>query len=900
MNMPFMNRILILGIVAFIMIVGVALPTTSQAWNRDTHQRITEFAYAYLKAYSICGDTSIADQDSYNDIFDACADTMPTAAQGAGYTCGCAQDQCAENCGKFKGSERYLCVKLCADSQASSKPTGCVIEQQCAEPYYWDPGASDLITADICAPQAYEQTHILWSERCTALASVFNPLGISSAEAKKTVQFYQNFQSTACPLASYGYKSEPDCDWVVETDDGSYGLREPNDAQSLKDWNVSPFENTLVGDGLDEEFELKNRLYRSMTGSLLTTTNWVEADPNSVKLDLTGTIIGFHAATPDKFQDLWARYQLFPLMDDFFTTAAEVAVGAAGGSLAALAAAGGVAMCLISCPITIFFGKCDDCFSGTYDAVKDILDNTADIIEDLEESHIMPGWGSHNIFGENLSSTFHFIDADDPSFYFDDMDGWETKEAFGPLGWIYLQLSRLGYALNLFEMRIDYQKSKTSLENYNIQYSDDGMGDSSGRSVFYWERAGFVNQVMPPIDNLAYYWWHKWFQGRISGKAEIQTGIGEYGLMPLGAVLHAVQDATQPFHAWGVTAQGHLPYEDQVSNNLDPTLSNYRNVSDPNFFIDLTTDEGEKKFLTSVRLQLVSVYLSGIGQTNISCPEPCYRLLRPRNLIHWLAERSAEADWNLEWFDDQPALSPWDYSFTHEYTRQTAIPSAIAASIAVLYEASRDPAQYAQVMKLALASFEHEGPVPNGMQAMSYQEIPNDYSSVEPSWACATASVRGAQAVQKYFLNQMSGEDLLTIAFAEKTRCELASAGLPVPPNTKLDELGSYQSERLRIMTAWLEHGDSAVVEQELACLYANGPNELPIGARNRFQERCDGLLDSDGDGVFDQDDACMTAESLLEQNYSVASNGCVFNHATTYLPPHNPFQPGAIREVLP
>lgn len=67
----------------------------------------------------------------------------------------------------------------------------------------------------------------------------------------------------------------------------------------------------------------------------------------------------------------------------------------------------------------------------------------------------------------------------------------------------------------------------------------------------------------------------------------------------MGAVFHAVQDITQPFHTWGVSANGHVAYEDWISNHLDPTSAWVKNPDEPEEKLvwDLHDPEIEKEYL---------------------------------------------------------------------------------------------------------------------------------------------------------------------------------------------------------------------------------------------------------------------------------------------------------------
>ncbi|QDG53242.1 hypothetical protein FIV42_21580 [Persicimonas caeni] len=876
---------------AFLLSSTFAFSPQALAWNRDSHQRITELAYAYLKLYSICKDADLTEgkRELYNREFENCAGELRHSSS-EGYTCESVQGYCEAKCRNRDSYETYLCVKDCVDAnpeaEAAAQGEGCV------EPYYYDPELAAEIESDVCAPVAYERTSVVWSDRCSVLGSTMKRLGITPEDAARTVSFYQNFQSTACPLADYPHKDEPGC--------AREDLNNPNEAQPLGQWDKAAYENQFIGRGFVNE-PGPNRLYKPAVGELLSITNWVTTDSSDVAVDLTGSIIGFHTGALDKFADTYGLFFALPVLEEALKTGAEIAAGVGGGALALAAAVGGAIMCAVTCPITAFFGKCDDCFDKTWDTTKDILEETKDVIDSIEEENLFDV-SDHKteFFGGELTSMYHFMNASDD---YDDRDGYGVPGALGPgLDLLFKNPLMNVFRFLVLDFKIDYSMSKRPLENYSVRNSDDQMRDSAHRGVFYWKRLGIQTYTFPPVDNLAYYWWHKWFEGRLNGRAEIELGVGEYGVMPLGAVLHGVQELTQPFHAWGITLQGHLPYEDSVSDNLDPVAASMRKVSNPKFFVNSADPDGEKRFLDRVGDYLFLIYWSGIGTCEIGTTEPCYKALRVRQLMHFLRAQTFGVDSEWDWSSDKPWTSWWDYELSREYTTNTAMPLAVASSIALLYEASQDPSRYGMVMDLQLSSFEHAGPVPGQPTPSSFTPVdfPDNYGAAAPSWECATATSRGADAVEKYFNNDMTGTELLQVAYAEKMRCEITAAGLPVPPDSELDANAKARVEILRSSLGWLEHGDNVRLEEELACTYADWPAEMAVGARNRYQERCDGLLDSDHDGVYDQNDECHTPESLLAKGYTAGSNGCVFTHEALSPPPVNPFSPGAMRRTKP
>lgn len=735
-----------------------------------------------------------------------------------------------------------------------------------------------------CQTKCFLAVHMTFPG-CEAMAGILASPHISVEDAEHTVQFFQNFQATACPPTSYQYEDEDGCSA------GPTAERMNTQVQELQRWERAALEMQTTAEG-----------YVPVVGGLLGSTNWVEVD-GELKTDLTGTIVGYRSGAVDLFLDTYGEFRAVPVVEDGLKTFVEILAGGTGGSLASLVGLGTIIGCALSCPITIFTGHCDDCFRGGFNAAKDILNKTLDFINDIEETSFFSVSRFSEFMGNNLTSTYH-LNSSAPGD-FDDIDGWRPKEAFGPG----LALADLAFKLLLKDiawgMRIYYPRSRRPLMNYQMQNSDDGRTDSVHRGVFYWHRNRFLDYAFPPVDNVTYYWWHKWLEGRINNRVEGSEGNpAQYGLMPLGGVLHGIQDITQPFHAWGITLQGHAPAEDRIAAVLfpQPSPAGEINVPDSELLINLNNQEDEQAFLDRIGQFIDQIYREVII--------PDGGILNIRNLVHFLRDQVVNAPTNISLSSDMALLSWWDYNVEESFTEEVGIPLAVAANVVVLVEAAKEDLNaYQNELRLNLPDFEHKGPVPPVRSSstpgsdppLTTKEIPRGFDQEYPEWVCATNQPRTQDALKKYANNDMSGRDMIKIIFAEKFRCDVSAMGLPVPDQGIIDQWGTYEAARLEASLMFYSHGSLPRMEKELACnQVANGSDTLTQKQKDHFKAVCDQTLDSDNDGVPDHKDQCRTPKALLDKGMAVKDNGCVFQHETFPKAVVNPFDPGTIRTKKP
>jgi hypothetical protein len=125
----------------------------------------------------------------------------------------------------------------------------------------------------------------------------------------------------------------------------------------------------------------------------------------------------------------------------------------------------------------------------------------------------------------------------------------------------------------------------------------------------------------------------------------------------------------------------------------------------------------------------------------------------------------------------------------------------------------------------------------------------------------------------------------------------MQTLGMPVPPQSELDQLASYSVGSYQALSSFLVSGSMPQFQQDAACnAVANlssalSPSELAVAKMS-----CAGTLDSDGDGVPDQTDACVTP-AAVRGRHPVGANGCSFAHADSPQLLVTPFVAGTIHQ---
>lgn len=804
-------------------------------------------------------------------------------------------------------------------------------------------------------------------------------------DAKRNSAFFQKFSSPACPDQSkYDYSHDRSCvnynkDSYLDGElkqrmfiGGGGGFKfEETDAsgliQALELYTRSPYSHKIIFTKRDKFYQkidqsVKNEgvyTHLPVIGVQLSETNFfteiVDGQPQDAnvdgtyKVDLTGTILGYYAGSPDLFHDVFTLMRWVPLVEDVIKTLLQATAVVLIGTTGVLVAAGAIVVCgLVTVVNKLFGGDAGErCFDGGWDAVKDIFNAVPDFVDTIEEKNVISTNLSTTTFYRDNTAFHHFMNTPTdwtgfvnaaasssnplaltelltPFFDFDDSDGWRPAEAFGLGGYA------IGFAMEYFwidqivDVRIDFPTSKPALLNYQIMDPDDGMSQSlertgfdgtghPARNLFYFHRFGMLDYTFPPVDNLAYYWWHKWWQARAQDHknnhtiAQHDTAVEKLGLIPLGAVLHAVQDITQPLHAKGLTLQGHQSYERDVNHRMDQVLHKLMHGGEAahdgrDLILNLEDPDEEELFIERVIAELVDMHNKYVKPDGV---------LHIRSLIHDLYATSLAAGTLVP---GGPPEDGFEYvalwlktEIPEDYTRKVGLIRAIAATALILLEASSHDVETYQD-KLDLKTFEnftHAGDFFKGPDGtynrletfkqpleQSTLSVLDDPSQMPDDWKCAGSLPFAQEALEKYKNNELSGRKMLEAAFSAQIQCSIMNAGLPMPPAHMLDSLGKYQAQRIEAFVNLLSHGDTRKFNREVACAQleqwqtknnANpDPTKLPVPGNTykRVQDQCNDTLDLDQDGILDKDDQCYTPIHLQKKvGKMVGPDGCLFTH---------------------
>lgn len=917
-------RLQIQRFVAISAMVSVLLGETSvYAYGRSSHQHMTEIGYGLLKDMGACQLTAIEDA-SYHACLSGCTrDPGEKPDQGTNISPEVCKEECRE--------------EFWAPSEMTQRHELCQIYEEVSQLY---PSLRENVE-DTGEPKSYHET------------------------------YYRLFRAKACPPTElYSYKLEGSCErYDLLLENGGYDDDDSDDPDSLlsqskplQSYTRVQYGGVLVASKDDNDYSLLdpalspihrvNYEHLPILATTLGETNFVSKMGEKGLVDLTGSILGAYSGSTDLYDDLFTAVHFFPLVQDVIKTVEQL--GATG-----LITASTVFIAVAAIPVCGVWSALDwlgvnvdgeKCWSGTFDIVKDNLQNVKDTVLMIEEQNFLSTNPTSSTFTQRNTSMFHFMNTpldyaslsqglggalrdfrlrnigvaftnvtDVLGIFFDhdDIDGYRPGDAYG------FWLGAAGVAFEtlfldqMLDVRVDYAKSKPALLNYQVDNPDDGRDPSSTalgqpfRKVFYWHRQGLLDYTFPPVDNLAYYWWHVWWRARTatppSSPAKLRPEE-EIGLVPLGSVLHAVQDVTQPLHARGVSVKGHKSYELNLDELFDETL--YRinhddgtnlNKPVPDFILDLAKPDVERQFVEDVMREFLVLHSVSVEPTGV---------LQIRELMHELYKSSIEREFELPDLDDAGLVGQFiNRLFSNEvseyYTTRIGLVKATAATLLVLLEASRpDPQSYGAT--LDLTTFENFTPAgkrfagPAGTvnsivtlnQGLSPQVSFHDNPAQAPDdWTCAGNLPEAQQALQKYVKNQMSGRDLVATALSAQIHCSILQSGLPAPPTSFTNTLGRYKARQLEASTLLLGHGDLQRYAQDMACAQAEEWTDMqaqgndtkvlvPKLAFARVQARCQGQLDSDGDGVFDQDDRCFTPPDLTYKGAAqVNAEGCLFTH---------------------
>lgn len=905
--------------ISFVTCISVFLSSfPSQAYNRSTHQHITELAYGLIKYAEYCQ----VSQDTGALIAVCQADCVNRVKPAGNGTVQEAQlTQCRAEC-EADGRDGHIFPVsiLAAGNQAG------------------DPNESRDAASRFC-------THF-----DPIIRTYKTPQGASKIKAYKETSsasyFYQTFKSKACPDKwVYDYKLDQGCASYEASDQNALGYG--NKFDELRNFTRSQHGNKIVY-AFDDDF-LQNEKeknpgnyyeYLPVRSNLLNLTNvWINKE-GKTRIDLTGSILGYHAGATDLFHDIYTSLKILPIVEDVTKTVVQGAAVVVGGVVVAVWAIGVVVVCGIKTLWNEIFGDegdDDDCFSKSWSDIADYIGDIGDAVKDVEEKNLFGVLNNTTTAGRDNTSFFHFMNTTldwqsltglisnahplnalelfgilGTLFWHDDVDGYRPGEAFGIGGGLVAGLWENSNIDQLLDVRVSFAESKPALLNYQVMEPDDGMEASSDwlgdplREVFYWHRQGFFDYTFPPVDNLAYYWWHKWWEARVAGQAQTEA----LGLVPLGAVMHAVQDITQPLHARGLTLHGHADYESDIENRMDRVmyyLRNERRNAKP--ILDLENDVAEINFVSAVAGAFSRLHEQSI--------DPVTGVLHVRRLMHTLYMISSlENDDSWFNFDFSSWVGFFDTIFSltaknnisAHYTANTGLVYATAATMLVLMEGAReDVAAYQTGLNLGtFENFTHgngkffKGPDGSYNRLETYrQPLTGSVSYIDnpdqlpEEWACAGSLPEVQEAVRAFIEDKLIARDMIEVVMAGQLKCEIMGVGLPMPPAPDIARLAKYKARQLEHSIKLMSSGDVDRYNQEMACAQVEAwDSEQPAAGQDRSvvvpakvyaraQARCGLTSDADADGVPDHLDECVTPPQLLKKpGRVVQANGCVFNHS--------------------
>ena len=770
--------------------------------------------------------------------------------------------------------------------------------------------ASPELARELCDSLLYQELYLPPDSKpeCSAFASAFLNGALSANEAGAVVTFLQNVNDIPCPRSDF------------KNHDGvTHACADPGvtpatwskleNAKALSLWEGAPRTNDFTStDGQKTRITTSNADLVDI-GDTLT--------PALRSSDFTGTILGVSGGIADSLDDLYVHGSVFPLGQDVIAALEWIPIMGVGSAYTAAALGAASLACVLDCLLSGF--DCGDCWSNSWDATKDNLKEAQAVADKAKrETYDALSWDGDTKFGSHDLSPFHHFamsySGSDPEF--DDLDGIHMTSSDVLGGWFdswgvssvpavddtLVKVYDKTFGL-LWNYRVDYRQSARGLSNYQIASADDGMQNSSLRGAMYWYETDLLDLVFSPADNMAYYWWHKWLYGRNKVAAGGQS-TQPYGVFPLGLAIHAVQDMGTRHHVLGTLGSGHAEYERVIREdfNLLPRASD-----EPPRYLN-PSEFTEWAFLARIGMYLRILNDAAFvgGRLNV------------RKLAHEVRRL------NLDYFAAHSGIDG--------HARDVVIPLTIAATVLMMREgagtnyssygdAVAHMAQFERMGAVPPLDGESDGPGPDLMCA-NRGEIPwtSAINAAMPTSAVggaegdpdelpfadslnlsyAVSRDRTRQAAQAYFANQMSGEAFLRVIFEEQARGNALDAGLPEPDAATLSAIADAEIAKQKALGDFWKTGSLPKLEQAMACARLKMPAAvLPNAEVAKLTATCSGTLDTDGDGVPDLIDQCLTSPDLLEAGNSVKADGCVFEHAAVLKPNLNLGFLGAIKTPL-
>jgi hypothetical protein len=268
-------------------------------------------------------------------------------------------------------------------------------------------------------------------------------------------------------------------------------------------------------------------------------------------------------------------------------------------------------------------------------------------------------------------------------------------------------------------------------------------------------------------------------------------------------------------------------------------------------------------------------------------------LLHPRKLAHFIQETLNASgpcdDWKAPGWDKN-LLSGYDYDCSDTVTRDVVIPLAIAASVAVISEGTQEDNSGYYALATSLSQFEKvpttetlsSNLVAANSQLFSLQSNAPTVPELDPYDTLALKYVdtqqRATDAKTAFLANQINIGQFLQIIFEERARGRALDSGIALD-SAALTKIAKAEIDTMKATGQFFEDGSLPKLAQAKACaqLPAAAANQLSQAAIANLQATCDGTKDSDGDGVPDLYDQCITSPGLLANGGTVGTDGCMY-----------------------
>jgi hypothetical protein len=234
-------------------------------------------------------------------------------------------------------------------------------------------------------------------------------------------------------------------------------------------------------------------------------------------------------------------------------------------------------------------------------------------------------------------------------------------------------------------------------------------------------------------------------------------------------------------------------------------------------------------------------------------------------------------------------LAGYDYDCSDQVIKDVVIPLAVAATVAIITEATQvdDSGYYA--LADSLSKFEKVPATnattnaPVSARVYSAQSTTSTVDeTVDPHDTMGFRLVSGQQraedAKNAFIAGQTTLEQFLGVMFEERAKARAIQSGISLDA-AALTQIANAEVNKMKAIGQFFHDGSLPKLAQAKACaeLPAATANQLSADEITDLQARCNGTKDSDGDGVPDLRDECVTSASLLASGATVGVDGCVY-----------------------